>query len=285
MSDSVAKISKATYLQSYLSMVKRAGTEDALELMNHILNKDGKDTTKANNLNTIIALAKSGDINSDVTELKSKRDELQKSIRKNSEDDNMGKYREKMERVHIEDIDQLLSRLTVRRNDSSDSLEDYVLLSLMWPAPLRNDLQEISLCTNYRNRGKENCIYLPKNQQKQAELRINEHKTTSRGGKPIVKILNPEQTEAIRKLFSDGRQYLFSNSQGQAMSSASFSNKLSKLFKDALGVPLTSTAMRKIYLSGKYRGIRQRMKADSLRMGHSVKTQQSHYIDNKSDIG
>ena len=285
MSDSVAKISKATYIQSYLSMVKNAGTEDPIDLMNYILNKDAKDTTKANNLNTIIALAKSGDIVAHVTDLKSKRDELQKSIRKNSLDDNMGKYREKLERVHIEDIDQLLSRLTVRRNDSSDSLEDYVLLSLMWPAPLRNDLQEISLCTNYRNRGKENCIYLPKNQQKQAELRINEHKTTSRGGKPIVKILNDEQTEAIRKLFSDGRQYLFSNSQGQAMSSASFSNKLSKLFKDALGVPLTSTAMRKIYLTGKYRGIRQKMKSDSLRMGHSMKTQQASYIDNRSDIG
>jgi len=197
----------------------------------------------------------------------------------------MGKYREKMERVHIEDIDQLLSRLKVRRNDSGDSLEDYVLLSLMWPAPLRNDLQEISLCSNYRNRGEKNCIYLPKNVQKSAELRINEHKTTSRGGKPIVKSLDKDQTEAIRKLFSDGRQYLFTNNQGQALTSSAFSNKLSKLFKDAIGIPLTSTALRKIYLSGKYRGIRDQMKSDSAKMGHSAKTQQDYYIDNRSDIG
>jgi hypothetical protein len=208
---------------------------------------------------------------------------MQAAIRSAVSEDNQGKYREKIDKVHIEDIDSLLSRLKLDRDKSESNLEDYVLLSLMWPAPSRNDLQEIVLCNNYRNRGKTNCIYLPKKAGETGELRISFHKTTSRGGKPIIRKLDADTTDAVRKLFSDGRTYLFGTKNGSPLSSSGFSHKLSNLFDSYLSVKLSSTALRKIYLSGKYRGIKQQMKRDSKLMGHSEKIQASHYIDNTVD--
>lgn len=278
-----AQISKQTYLQSYLNLVKSAGSEEPSKLLNYVLGKDCKVTTKVNNLNSIISLAKSGDISIDVEELKKRRDELQSEIKKNVGRDNQGKYREKIDKVHIEDIDHLLSKLRIDRHKSDSALEDYVLLGLMWPSPSRNDLQEVVLCNNYRNRGKGNCIYLPKKADANGELRINEHKTTSRGGKPIIRPMDKDLTDAVRRLFSDGRTYLFSTKRDKPLTSSAFSHKLSNFFSNYIGVPLSSTALRKIYLSGKYRGVKQQMKKDAKMMGHSENVAQSHYIDNTVD--
>lgn len=280
-----SQVSRYTYLKQYSNLTKSADSKEPDNLLKYIQNKDVKTSTKANNLNAIISLMKDGIIeDKGIDKLREQRDEYQKEIKEQLKGDNLGKYRDRVDRIHMEHLDSMLSKLFIHHKDDLESAEDWLLFSLMWPHPLRNDLQEISLCTNYRNRGKSNCIYLPKNINRTAELRINEHKTTSRGGDPIVRELSPDQAAIAKHLFADGRQFLFQGRDGKSLSSSAFTHRLANLTKKWLGIPLTSTALRKIFLTGKYRDIKnmihKQQQIDAKKMGQSVHVQNSNYIDN-----
>lgn len=268
------------YEKTYKKLVRDSGEMASNEeILAHIVNKDVKTTTKCNMLNAVIALAKLGKTyDADVETMKQQRDEYQKTINKGVKSDKLGKYREKIESTSMEQINSLLEKLGENRHESTEAMEDFLMLWFMIP-PLRNDLQEISLCRNYKARGKSNCIYIPKDKSKLAELRINEHKTTTRGGKPIVKKIPNDIREDIENLFSDGRPFLFSTKNGKAYTSSGFSKLFSDMMKRYLDIALSSTALRKLYLSSKYSGIREEMRRDSEMMGHSQNVQQSHYID------
>jgi hypothetical protein len=277
-----SEISQKAYEKQYGQLCKAAKSTDPTVLLEHILSKPVKETTKANNLNSIISLVKAGKLPEDgVEELRKARDELHIQIKKNVEADNAGKYRSKVDSVRSNHLNSMLSKLFVHRFDDTQSAEDWLLFSLMWPHPLRNDLQEITLCKNFKSRGKSNCIYIPKKASATGQLLINEHKTTSRGGDPIVKPLDSFQTQIAKQLFADGRTYLFQNKNGQSLSSSGFTNRLSKLTEKWLGIPISSTALRKIFLSNRYSSIKTQMREDAKLMGHSTGMQSSHYIDNK----
>ena len=274
--------SKLAYEKQYNQICNAAGSSDPAKLLEFILAKPVKNTTKANNLNSIISLAKAGEITDKGLEpLKEARDKLQLEIKKSVEQDNTGKYRSKVDRVKEHHLNSMLSKLFIARLDDVQSAEDWLLFSLIWPYPLRNDLQEIVLCRNAKEKSKSNCIYLPKKSGSTATLYINEHKTTSRNGEPIVKPLDVHQTEIVKKLFSDGRTYLFNGKNGKSLTTSGFTNRLSRLTEKWLGIPITSTALRKIYLTDRYKGIKEQMKEDAKKMGQSVAVQQSHYVDNK----
>jgi integrase len=282
MASKLSELTSQAYRQQYNNLKRSANSQDPSLLLQFILNKEAKVSTKTNNLNSIISLMKAGEIDSKgIEELREARDKLQEEVKRAVAKDNLGKYRAKVANIHIEDLDRLLELLYIHRNDDTASKEDYLLFSLMWPQPLRNDLQDITLCSNYKNRSQTNCLYLPKDKSKNGELRINEHKTTSRGGEPIVRPLNKFQTTSARELFADGRTYLFQTRSGQPLSSSGMSNKINALTNKWLKVPLTSTALRKIYYSGKYRKLMNEMRDDAKQLGHSIEVAQSHYLDNK----
>jgi hypothetical protein len=90
-------------------------------------------------------------------------------------------------------------------------------------------------------------------------------------------------TNDIKRLTSDGRKYLFVNIKGDPLSSSSFTHKLNRIFMKRFGVPISSTLIRKIYLTGKYGKVLEEMKDDSKVMGHSLGTQQKIYIRNKKE--
>ena len=269
------------YLKTYISLIKKSDANNPHELLHYINNLGIKDRTKHNYLNSIVSLYKHNPdlIEGDITEIKKERDRLQRVINKAVKEDNITERQRKvMDSVNWADIERLGDKLYDARDESDMAREDYVLLALMNP-PLRNDLQEVRISHN-RTDCRDNCILLPKNGQ--VVLYIRDHKTTSRGGKPIIRKLDSKIGAEVRKLAEDGRTHLFVDRTGAPFSSSAFTHKFNKLFQKHLGVPISSTILRKLYLTDKYSDVKKRaseMNRDAEQMGHSVATQQANYVD------
>lgn len=274
-----SQTTKDAYIKQYNTLCNAIGSDEPLKLLKYIQTRNTSVRTKTNNLNSIIGLMKSGDIpKSHENELKKARDQYQLEIRQLVAKDNLGKYRTKVESVTIEHLDKMLESLYRHRGDDIQSAENYLLFSLMWPLPMRNDLMEITKCSNIKNKINGNCIYLPKSKNRLAELHINDHKTSTRGGHPIVKTLNSDQTQIARELFADGRTYLFPSNNGRPLSSSGLSNRLGALTKHYLGTPITATALRKIHWTHTYSDLKNQMNKDAKQMGQSSNVGISHYL-------
>lgn len=269
------------YLKSYIALVKKVGSDDPSAMKAYINNLPLKDRTKHNYYNAIVSLHKHYPhlVNGDISEIKTERDKLQKAINKAVKTDNItAKQREVMEKVDWADIETLMHKLKADKDSDKVALEEYVLLELMNP-PLRNDLQEVRV-SRLKADCKDNCIFLPKGKGA-AVLYIRDHKTTSRGGKPIIRRLSDELGKDIRELVKDGRTHLFVDRAGLPFTSSAFTHKLNKLFTKHLNQPISSTLLRKLYLTSKYGDVKKRateMKKDAEQMGHSVETQQTNYV-------
>jgi hypothetical protein len=88
-------------------------------------------------------------------------------------------------------------------------------------------------------------------------------------------------TADLKKLTGDGRTYLFTDRTGKPYTSSSFTHRLNSVFQKHIGQKLSSTLLRKIYLTDKYKDykkVKSEMESDAKQMGHSVATQQEHYV-------
>jgi hypothetical protein len=271
-----------SYLKTYVALIKEAGTEDLSELLTFIKNCDKKDRTKHNKLNAIISLDKHmpNEVSGDIAPLKKARDELQKAINKSVSENNLSERQSAvLDKVSMDDIYGVQKKLKECKGTSEKILENYILISLMIP-PLRNDLQDVKVVRGEKlPRAKTNVILVPHSGA--ATLAIRDHKTTSRGGKPIMRELDAGLSDDIRAMVSDKRTHLFVDKYGKPYSDSAFSHRMSQMFDKLLGHKITSTILRKIYLTGKYgatKSVQREMKEDAEQMGHSVATQQTHYV-------
>jgi len=273
------------YLNNLIALMKKAKTEDAVELMGWIMKQNTKLRTKHNYLNSIVSVdkMKPGFIKGDISKVKDERDKLQTEINATVKENNItDKQKEVMDNIKWDDVVGLSEKLNEAKGNSPKALEDYLLVALMNP-PLRNDLQEIRVSRNGRD-CKDNCVFVPKNKKGTAKLFIRDHKTTSRGGEAIVRPLSLEITHDIQKLVGDGRSHLFSDRSGKPYTSSSFTHRLNGIFKKHLGYNVSSTLLRKMYLTDKYKDYKKvqvEMAEDAKQMGHSVGTQQNHYVGNE----
>jgi hypothetical protein len=183
-----------------------------------------------------------------------------------------------MDKVNWGDIENLIKKLEDNKGESKGALEEHILLELMNP-PMRNDLQEIDIVTKKKDCD-GNCIYIPP--KGFVTLYIKDHKTTSRGGEPIIRELEKTLSDDVRKLVKDGRKFLFVDRSGKGYTSSAFTHYFKRIFQKHLGVAMSSTILRKIYLTSKYGSYKKKVKEmeqDAVQMGHSVETQQNNYVD------
>jgi hypothetical protein len=274
-----------TYLKNYLQVIKEAASENEDVILKHILNKNVKDTTKTNLLNSIIALGRlNPTLIKNIDKFSKERDKMAKSVATSLKQDNLSsKQRSVIESISFKDIETLIEKLNTDKGNSKEDLEDFVLLRLMTP-PLRNDLQEVEICKSKKGNAKKNCVVLGKD----PELRIVQHKTTSRGGKPIIRKLDTALAADIKNLVSDGRTYLFTNKSGGPYSSSAFTHKFERLFDKHLHKKFGATTLRKLYHTEKTSAdmtkmleLKHKIDETAKNMGQSTAVIQSHYIDNK----
>jgi integrase len=166
-------------------------------------------------------------------------------------------------------------------NKEHDTLTAYILLELyLNQAPLRNDYKDVLISNSPRVSKKEtddkdNNYYVVST----GTFVINDYKTSGSNGSIIFNV-NSDLKKFIKKYisYSPDVKYLFYNQNMEPYSSSAFTNKINKIFKDAIGVPLSTTMIRHIYLTNKYGDLKKEMYKDAKMMGHSTDTQQGIYV-------
>lgn len=166
-------------------------------------------------------------------------------------------------------------------NKDHDILTAYILLELyLNQAPLRNDYKDVLISNSPRVSKKEtddkaNNYYVVST----GTFVINNYKTSGSNGSIIFNV-NSDLKKFIKKYisYSPDVKYLFYNQNMEPYSSSAFTNKISKIFKDAIGTPLSTTMIRHIYLTNKYGDLKKEMYKDAKMMGHSTDTQQGIYV-------
>lgn len=280
--------SKKQYLQTYLSLVKKSNSEKIDDIYKYIVKADVKDATKASYLNSIISLKKLDQslVKGDLKDIIDLRDQLTVKIEKDRNEDNLNeKQKNAIEKIKLDDLEKFVNELKLKRLNSNKDLEDYILIYLMVNYPLRNDLQEIHL-TFHKSDLKQplNVLYIPK--KGKSILSLKEYKTSKTNGSIIIN-LDEDITNDIKLLIKNNinRKFLFCNLNNEALSSSSFTHKLNRIFKKKFDIPISSTILRKIYLTGKYGDVMEEFHKDNKLMGHSSQVAQKIYIsNNKKDI-
>ena len=81
----------------------------------------------------------------------------------------------------------------------------------------------------------------------------------------------------------NGMGVLFKSSTGKALTRNALSQLLLKTTKKRMGKSISTTMLRKIYLSSKYGKIQEEQAKDAEIMGHSVDTQNKVYIKKEQE--
>ena len=107
---------------------------------------------------------------------------------------------------------------------------------------------------------------------------LNQFKTSSKYGE--LKIDIPKDLEKLLRLYIriNGLGILFKSSTGKELSRNALTQLLLKTTKSRIGKAISTTMLRKIYLSSKYAAVKDEMSQDAAVMGHSVGVQSNVYI-------
>jgi len=279
----IANSSQKQYLRTYLSLIKRSNSDEIDKIYEFIKNGKIKDSTKLFYLNSIISLKKfdSKIVKGDLKDIVELRDKLILKLEQEKEKNNLNERQaEAMNKVSYNDLKNFVEKLKERKNNSTKDLDNYILVKLMTDYPVRNDLQEILLTIHKLDLNKQvNALYLPPKKNASGVLSLKEYKTSKTNGDIKIE-LDGELTNDIKQLAKDGRKYLFVNSKNEPYSTSLFSHKLNRVFNNEFGVNISSTILRKIYLTDKYKDVVNQMEKDAKIMGHSTDTAKKIYIRN-----
>lgn len=275
-----------TYISTFNNLAKKAGSDDLDKIFTWIeKNNLVKLNTKLLYLNTLVSLKKHNSelVKGDISKISKRRDEVQEEIKKKVATNNITSGQEKaMNTVNTDKLKQFLDKLAENKNNSLDDLDTYVLVYLMTKYPVRNSFSNVKI-VNLKREHKaslDNTLLLPKLKNQNGHIIIRKFKT-DKTYKPIEIDLDNEISNDIRKLVKlDNRKYLFVNKNGNPYSSSCFSHKLIKVFQKEFGVNMSSTILRKIYVSDRYKDTIEAMEKDAELLGHSTNTMRERYIRN-----
>ena len=169
-------------------------------------------------------------------------------------------------------------------NKEYRDLQLFVILKVHQIYPFRNDLVTVKVMNekDYKFMKIKPNVYL----YNKGRLILNEHKTSSaKEGMPNDLIFSKPINTLLRVLIRQQGNtsinivdnYLLIKKNGSPFSKVEYSNLLIAFFKKKLNKSISTTILRKIYLS-KYSIVKKEMIADAKMMGHSLAVQSSVYI-------
>lgn len=293
---SIRDISKQQYVKTYEYLLREVGSNDLEKILKYILTKRVKPTTQFNYLNSIVSLKRADPkaITGNIDKIKDEREKIRETINAALSKSNLTERQKAvMDKVNRSDIEKVMKSLEETKDGSTRDLEDYILLHLMMPDPMRNDLSEILITKKRTDLDKFNSIYIPTKRNSQATIKIVDHKTSSaKFGKPIVKELSVDLTNDVKKFIKNSnlsgipRVYLFQSRNGKPYSSSAFSHKFQRLFKKHLNVSFSATTLRKIFWTDQRAKIEEVDKQNKAlhqsagNMGHNLETAKRFYVSN-----
>ena len=166
-------------------------------------------------------------------------------------------------------------------------LQVYTIFSIYTRLPMRNDLAGMEAINKRtynklteENKKEKNYLVVNKNNM---FMVLNEFKTNTK-----YKSINIPIEKDLEKLLRvylkmNGMGVLFKSSTGKALTRNALSQLLLKTTKKRMGKSISTTMLRKIYLSSKYGKIQEEQAKDAEIMGHSVDTQTKVYIKKEQE--
>ena len=112
---------------------------------------------------------------------------------------------------------------------------------------------------------------------------LNNYKTSAKYKELDIDI--PKDLEKLLRLYIriNGMGVLFKSSTGKPLSRNALSQLLLKETKKRMGKSISTTMLRKIYLSSKYGKVKEEMEKDAKVMGHSTEVAQNVYIKKEQE--
>ena len=161
-------------------------------------------------------------------------------------------------------------------------IQSYILFNIYTRLPLRNDVAGMETINkrSYNKLSQEekkskNHLVVNKNT---IFMELNKFKTSAKY--ESIKIPIEKDLEKLLRFYIrvNGMGVLFKSGTGKALTRNELSKLLIKETKKRMGKSISTTMLRKIYLSSKYADVKEDMENDAKIMGHSVATGQSVYV-------
>ena len=285
---------------SNLEKLKKLFDEDDLMKIVKSIDKvkdklsDKTGNTQRNYFNAIIIWLMAVDGDKDlIKEYNDIRDELNK---KYEDEQASGKISDKQKENFVEmeelekmsaDMDKEIKSKKLKKKENLTSKERalvqvFVLFSLYTRLPLRNDVSEMSAITKREynklsDKEKKEHNYLVVNKADMFMV-LNKYKTSKKYEENKIDI--GKDLEKILRMWirMEGMGILFKSSTGKPLSRNAISQLMIKTTKKYLNKSISTTMIRKIYLSSKYANVKEDMEKDAKIMGHDVSTQQKVYV-------
>ncbi len=169
-------------------------------------------------------------------------------------------------------------------------LQAFVLFSIYSKYPMRNDVSEMeSISKRDYNKLKEedkkskNYLVIHKNGM---FFVLNKYKTSKKYEELKIEIDDPQVKKLLRYFIRiNGMGVLFKSSTGKPLTRIEISKTLLKYSQKYMekNQAISSTLMRKIYLSSKYGDIKKELEKDNQIMGHSKEVALDTYVKEAQD--
>ena len=258
--------------------------------------KDLHFTTRRNILNAIIVFLLAIDKDSKMEKLIAEYSEIRDTLNQQYIDENKsGVISEKQKKnfTDMKEIDEMIEKLRLEVNplkkkdkpltqNELSRLRAYVIFSMLKRLPTRNDMSEMKLINQsmYKKltqEEKEANNFLV-DQKKTMKFVYNVYKTSKKYGENILEV--PEDLKPILRFYIK----IMKIKPGDTMfpmTRNAISQLLSKQSNRLIGKKISSTMLRKIYLSDKYADVNDEKEKDSQVMMHDVGTAQLVYTKKK----
>ena len=272
---------------------------------------DGNDkplsyTTKRNYYNSIIiylqALNSEEKYNDLIKEYTEIRDKLNKQYEdeqaNNTFSEKQSKNMATIDEIHqvIVDIGNELKDKDIKNKNTlnvreKSMLQVYIILNIHLMMPLRNDLANTQIIqkrtfNKLTEEDKKHTNFLVTEKNKYWFC-LNDYKTSKVYKEKCIDIPD-ELKKTLRFYFrimnKKPDDYLLTQSDNETpMTRNQISQLLTKTFKKRLDKSISTTLLRKIYLSHKYSDVKEEMEKDAHMLGHSVNMQQKVYVKKMPD--
>jgi len=158
----------------------------------------------------------------------------------------------------------------------------YIIYNIYVRLPMRNDVAGMEAISKREynkltddDKKANNYLVIEKGKM---TMILNKYKTSKKYEENKIEI--PKDLEKLLRLYLriNGMGTLFTTSTGKPLTRNELSQLLLRTSKKYLDKNISTTMLRKIYLSSKYSDVKEEMKKDAKIMGHSVDTQQKIYV-------
>ena len=255
------------------------------------------DNTIRNYLNAVLiylmAINDKGKLDEEVKVYTKLRDDLNKKYEDNQASGNISE-KQKANFVDINEIYKMIETMGKEIKDKKIKKKEdltakdktllmvYIIFNIYVRLPMRNDIAGMEAISKRQynklsetEKKEKNFLVVEKNNM---TMILNKFKTSKKYEE--IKIPITKDLEKLLRLYIriNGMGVLFTTSTGNPLSRNALSQLLIKTTKKYMDKSISTTMLRKIYLSSKYSDVKDEMAKDAKVMGHSVDTQQKIYV-------